>query len=68
MNKKDPRKDDKRTKNRDEIAEKMFQHRDSLLTDLFRISHIKTIRNVFISVLIIILFQIIVFDLTTKGQ
>ena len=48
--------------------EKVFEHRDSLLTELFKISHIRTLRHIFISVLIIICFQIIIFDLTHTGR
>ena len=48
--------------------EKVFQHRESLLTELFKISHIRTFRHIFISLLIIICFQILVFDYTFNGK
>ncbi len=53
---------------KDGSREKVFEHRDSLLTELFKISHIRTLRHIFISVLIIICFQIIIFDLTQTGR
>jgi hypothetical protein len=48
--------------------EKVFEHRESLLTELFKISHIRTVRHIFISILIILCFQIIVLDLVTIGR
>ena len=48
--------------------EKVFKHRESILTDLFRISHIRTLRHIFISILIVICFQLVVFDLTNLGR
>ncbi|RNA41655.1 sterol O-acyltransferase 1-like isoform X2 [Brachionus plicatilis] len=50
------------------IKEKVFVHRESLLTELFKISHIKTFRHIFISVLIIICAQILIYDYTTFGK
>jgi len=48
--------------------EKVFEQRESLLTDLFKISHIRTLRHIFISVLMILCFQIIIYDLTNHGR
>ena len=48
--------------------EKVFEQRESLLTDLFKISHIRTLRHIFISVLMILCFQIIIYDLTYHGR
>jgi hypothetical protein len=52
----------------DGSREKVFEHRESLLTELFKISHIRTLRHIFISILIIICIQILVFDYTTYGK
>lgn len=48
--------------------EKVFRHRESVLTDLFKISHLKTIRHIFISILIILCFQLVIYDLTHLGR
>lgn len=48
--------------------EKVFRHRESILTDLFKISHLKTIRHIFISLLMIICFQLVIYDLTHLGR
>lgn len=48
--------------------EKVFRHRESILTDLFKISHLKTIRHIFISILMIICFQLVIYDLTHLGR
>ncbi|CAF0870781.1 unnamed protein product [Brachionus calyciflorus] len=50
------------------IQEKVFVHRESLLTELFKISHIRTFRHIFISILIIICAQILIYDYTTTGK
>ncbi len=56
------------TRRVDGSREKVFEHRESLLTELFKISHIRTLRHIFISILIIICIQILVFDYTTYGK
>jgi hypothetical protein len=48
--------------------EKVFKHRESILTDLFKISHLKTIRHIFISILMILCFQLVVHDLIHLGR
>lgn len=53
---------------KNELKEKVFVHRESLLTELFKINHIKNVRHVFISVLIIICFNILFYDFRTYGR
>lgn len=48
--------------------EKVFKIRESLLTELFKINHIRTMRHIIIAVLIIVCMDIIVYDLTTYGR
>lgn len=55
-------------KKNDVLREKVFVSRESLLTDLFRISHIKTFRHIFTSLLIIISFQCLIADYTSQGR
>ncbi|XP_034948268.1 sterol O-acyltransferase 1 isoform X2 [Chelonus insularis] len=51
------------------LPEKMFQVRNSLLTDLFNdIKHVKTIYNVFIAILIILLVNTAAHDLLDTGS
>ena len=57
-----------KTRKENGLREKVFEHRESLLTELFKISHIRTFRHIFISLLIIICAQILVFDYTQQGK
>lgn len=50
------------------LPDRIYIQRESLLTELFKISHVRTIRNIFISIMIILALQVIVNDLMEKGQ
>lgn len=58
----------KGTENRPKTRQKVFKHRESILTDLFQISHIRTIRRIFISILIIACVQFMIYDFTNDGK
>lgn len=47
---------------------RVFIPRNSLLTDLFEISHIQGLRNVFIASLIIFVIQVTINDLIEDGR
>ena len=48
--------------------EKVYEVRESLLTVLQKINHIRTMRHLIIAVLLILCMDIIVYDLTTYGR
>lgn len=50
------------------LPDRIFVTRDSLLTELFRISHIRTIRHIFISIMMIFALQVVVNDVAEKGK
>lgn len=50
------------------LPEKQFMSRNSLLTDLFEIKHIRTIYNIFIVILIILFINTAVYDLVVAGR
>ncbi|XP_011695297.1 PREDICTED: sterol O-acyltransferase 1-like isoform X2 [Wasmannia auropunctata] len=59
---------DKRSSGKkDTLPEKEFLERDSLLTDLFKIPHIRTVYNLFVMILIILLFKILASDIMESG-
>ncbi|CAF0783601.1 unnamed protein product [Adineta ricciae] len=47
---------------------RVFVARNSLLTDLFEISHIQSLRNVFVAVMVIFVLQVIINDLVAHGR
>lgn len=47
---------------------RVFTPRNSLLTDLFEISHIQGVRNVFAAILIIFVIQESVYDIIEDGR
>uniref|UniRef100_A0A0R3W886 O-acyltransferase n=1 Tax=Taenia asiatica TaxID=60517 RepID=A0A0R3W886_TAEAS len=49
------------------LPEKKFRHRNSVLTDLFKISHIETVYHIFIAVLLIFALNTILSDVVEKG-
>lgn len=49
------------------LPEKEFIHRNSLLTDLFEVKHIKTIYDIFIVMLIILMLNTLVHDFVAEG-
>lgn len=56
------------TSNQDKwLPEKRFRHRNSVLTDLLKISHIETVYHIFVAVLIIFMFNTILSDVVEKG-
>ncbi|XP_046419622.1 sterol O-acyltransferase 1 isoform X1 [Neodiprion fabricii] len=50
------------------LPEKKFLMRNSLLTDLFKIKHIKTIYHIFIVILIILFINTAVYDIVDTGS
>ncbi|KAM7536287.1 hypothetical protein Aperf_G00000083663 [Anoplocephala perfoliata] len=50
------------------LPEKKFHHRNSVLTDLFKNSHIKSVQNIFIAVLLIFALNTILYDVVEKGN
>jgi sterol O-acyltransferase len=50
------------------LPEKIFQARNSLLTDLFKISHINTIYHVFVVIFVILLLNTFVSDFADTGK
>lgn len=58
-----------RTKEKTSILpDKQFQARNSLLTDLFEINHIKTIYHIFIVIFTLLLFNVFVSDFVNSGK
>ena len=49
------------------LPEKKFVHRNSVLTDLFKISHIETVYNIFAATLLIFALNTILSDIVEKG-
>ena len=47
---------------------KVFRMRASILTDLLEVSHIKSIRQVFISILVLLVLQVAIRDLFELGR
>ncbi len=52
----------------DALPDRVYIKRESLLTELFKVNHVRTIRNIFISIMIILALQVIVNDLMEKGK
>lgn len=50
------------------LAEKEFLARNSLLTDLFEVKHIKTIYHIFVVILIIMFLNTVVHDFVDRGS
>ena len=50
------------------LPEKIFQPRNSLLTDLFEIKHLKTIYHIFIVIFNLLLLNVFVSDFATDGS
>jgi sterol O-acyltransferase len=59
---------DENNSNNNELPERIYIKRNSLLTEMFRISHFRTIRHIFISIMIVLALQVIYSDLTEKGD
>jgi sterol O-acyltransferase len=51
-----------------ELKERVFVHRESVLTELFKMNHMKAIKNFFISILIIVCLQAVLSDYVHKGK
>lgn len=47
---------------------RIFVARNSVLTDLFQISHIRSLRNVFVAVMIIFVIQVAINDIVENGR
>ncbi|CAB3376613.1 Hypothetical predicted protein [Cloeon dipterum] len=50
------------------LPDKQFLTRNSLLTDLFEIKHIRTIYHIFVAILIILFLNTLIYDLTDTGR
>lgn len=50
------------------FQEKVFQARESLLTELFEVKHISTVYHIFIAFLINLLIYTVLFDLVKFGK
>ena len=50
------------------LPQKEFLARNSLLTDLFEVSHIQTIYHIFIAILILLFMNTMIEDVIDKGQ
>lgn len=50
------------------LPEKQFEARNSLLTDLFRVKHIKTIYHIFVVVMLLTFLNTVVHDLAVDGR
>ncbi len=57
-----------RSSNRQITESRIFIPRNSILTDLFEISHIQTLRNVFAATLIIFVIQVTINDIVQDGR
>jgi sterol O-acyltransferase len=57
-----------RPTNRQINESRIFIARNSVLTDLFETSHIRSIRNVFIAVLLIFVIQVTINDIIQSGR
>ena len=55
-------------KTNDELPERIFVKRNSLLTEMFKINHIRTIRNIFTSIMIMVALQVVFDDLINSGK
>ncbi|KAJ8313682.1 hypothetical protein KUTeg_008243 [Tegillarca granosa] len=51
-----------------ELPDKEFINRRSVLTDLFEISHVKTIFHIFVAILIVFSLNTIVYDIINEGR
>lgn len=51
-----------------ELPERVYLKRNSLLTEMFRISHFRTIRHVFITIMIMLALQVIYNDWAESGK
>jgi hypothetical protein len=56
-----------KSSNADELPDRVFIKRHSLLTEMFKISHVKTIRNIFSSIMLVLAMQVISTDFMEKG-
>ena len=52
----------------DELPDRIFVKRNSLLTEMFKINHIRTIRNIFTSIMIFLALQVVFDDLMNEGK
>jgi hypothetical protein len=49
------------------FPKKIFRMRSSILTELLEVSHIRSIRQIFISILVLLVLQVAISDLFEKG-
>ncbi|KAL0119828.1 hypothetical protein PUN28_007927 [Cardiocondyla obscurior] len=60
--------DTRKSSKKDVLPDKEFIERNSLLTDLFQIPHIRTIYNLFLTTLILLFLNTVVFDIIELGM
>ena len=55
------------TDSKNSLPDRIYIKRNSLLTEMFKLNHIRTIRHIFISIMIVLALQVIFNDLMEKG-
>ena len=53
---------------KDELPDRVYIKRNSLLTEMFKTTHIRTIRHIFTSIMVILALQVVTNDLIEKGK
>ncbi|XP_067931920.1 sterol O-acyltransferase 1-like [Watersipora subatra] len=56
------------SKSQERVTKKRFTTRDSVLTELLKINHIRTVYNIFAAILIIFSVQTVVYDFLEEGR
>lgn len=62
------RRSDRKRRTDGKLPDKVFVARNSLLTDLFEVKHIKTIYHIFLVILIIMFLNTVVHDFVDRGR
>ncbi|XP_065087172.1 sterol O-acyltransferase 1-like [Ochlerotatus camptorhynchus] len=62
------RRSDRKRRTDGKLPDKVFMARNSLLTDLFEVKHIKTIYHIFLVILIIMFLNTVVHDFVDRGS
>lgn len=52
----------------DDLPDRIFVKRNSLLTEMFKINHIRTIRNIFTSIMLLLALQVLFDELMDQGK
>ena len=56
------------TKGAQGLPDRIFIRRNSLLTELFKIEHVRTIRNIFISIMTVLALQVLLNEFLENGK